>query len=96
MPKILSDFEISSFRKHGAVFLKNKFDVKWINKLQKGIEKDIANPSPRFKSHTIEKGAPAYLEDYWTWHLVPEFKDFVYNSPYAEIASELMSAKKII
>ena len=95
MPKILSDFEISSFRENGAVFLKNKFDIKWINKLQKGIEKDIANPSPRFKSHTIEKGAPAYLEDYWTWHLVPEFKDFIYNSPYAEIASELMSAKKI-
>ena len=35
------------------------------------------------------------MEDYWTWHLVPEFKDFVYNSPYAQIASELMSAKKI-
>ena len=42
MPKILSDFEISSFRENGAVFLKNKFDIKWINKLQKGIEKDIA------------------------------------------------------
>ena len=26
---------------------------------------------------------------------MPEFKDFVYNSPYAQIASELMSAKKI-
>ena len=26
---------------------------------------------------------------------MPEFKDFVFNSPYAQIASELMSAKKV-
>ena len=27
--------------------------------------------------------------------MVPEFKDFVFTPPYAKIASELMSAKKI-
>ena len=95
MNKILTQNEVKKFSEDGAVYLKNKFDIQWINKLQRGIERDIANPSPRFKSHTLEKGVPAYLEDYWTWHLVPEFKDFVYNSPYAQIASELMSAKKI-
>ena len=95
MNKILSDIEINNFKKDGAIFLKGKFDKSWIKKLEKGIERDIKNPSPRFKSHTVEKGIPAYLEDYWTWHLVPEFKDFVFNSPYAKIASELMSAKRI-
>jgi len=95
MQKILSSEEVSKFKKEGAIFLKGKFDKTWIKKLQKGIERDIKAPSPRFKSHTIEKGIPAYLEDYWTWDLVPEFKDFVFNSPYAKIASELMSAKKI-
>ena len=90
MSKILTEAEINNFKNDGAIYLKGKFDKSWINKLQKGIERDIKNPSPRFKSHTIEKGAPAYLEDYWTWDLVPEFKDFVFNSPYAKIASELM------
>ena len=95
MQKIVSSEEISKFKEDGAIFLKGKFDISWIKKLQKGIERDIKNPSPRFKSHTVDKGVPAYLEDYWTWDLVPEFKDFVFNSPYAKIASELMSAKKI-
>ena len=95
MSKLVSQLEIEKFNKDGAVFLKNKFDIKWIEKLKKGIEKDIKNPSPRFKSHTTKLNVPAYLEDYWTWNLVPEFKEFVYKSPYAEIASELMSAKKI-
>ena len=95
MSKILKNEEINQFKKDGVIFLKDKFDISWIKKLQSGIKRDIKNPSPRFKSHTIEKGVPAYLEDYWTWDLVPEFKDFVFNSPYAQIASELMSAKKI-
>ena len=95
MNEFLTRSEINQFNKDGAIFIKGKFDVKWIEKLKKGIERDITNPSPRFKSHTVEKGVPAYLEDYWTWHLVPEFKDFVFNSPYAKIAAELMSAKKI-
>jgi ectoine hydroxylase-related dioxygenase (phytanoyl-CoA dioxygenase family) len=95
MIKYLTKENIKQFKEDGAIFLKGKFDVKWIEKLQKGIERDIQNPSPRFKSHTVKKNTPKYLEDYWTWDLVPEFKNFVYNSPYAKIASELMSAKKI-
>ena len=95
MNSIVSQSQIDQFRQDGAIFLKNKFDASWIKKLQSGIERDIKNPSPRFKSHTIDPDKPAYLEDYWTWDLVPEFKDFVFNSPYAQIASELMSAKKI-
>ena len=95
MSVLVSKAEIEKFNQDGAVFLKDKFDIKWIEILKKGIEKDIENPSPRFKSHTTTTDAPSYLEDYWTWDLVPEFKDFVFNSPYAEIASKLMSAKKI-
>ena len=95
MSKLVSQLEIEKFNKDGAVFLKNKFDIKWIEKLKKGIEKDIKNPSPRFKSHTTKSNVPSYLEDFLTWDLLPEFKEFVYNSPYAKIASELMSAKKI-
>ncbi len=95
MTSLISKKEIEKYNQDGAIFLKKKFDIKWIEKLKKGIERDIKNPSPRFKSHTINPNLPSYLEDYWTWNLVPEFKDFVFNSPYAKIASELMSARKI-
>ena len=92
MKNFLTKKEIKQFQKDGAIFIKGKFDLNWIKKLKIGINKDIKNPSPRFKSHTKQNDLPAYLEDYWTWDLVPEFTDFVFNSPYSEIASELMSA----
>ncbi len=95
MNNLVSDVDIENFKKHGAIFLKNKFDIQWIEKLKLGINKDIKNPSPRFKSHTLKENSPAYLEDYWTWDRVPEFEEFVFKSPFAKIASELMSANKI-
>ena len=95
MKKLLTTDEIENFKNDGAIVLRKKFDISWIGKLKTGIKKDIKSPSPRFKSHTIQKNIPAYLEDYWTWDRVPEFKDFVFNSPVSQIASELMSAKKV-
>ena len=44
MNKILSNSEITQFKNDGAIFLKDKFDIKWIEKLKKGIERDIKNP----------------------------------------------------
>ena len=41
MSKLISKSEIESFHKDGAVFLKNKFDIKWIEKLKKGIERGL-------------------------------------------------------
>ena len=55
MKNILSKDEINTFKRDGAIFLKGKFDISWIKKLQTGIDKDIKNPSPRFKSHTVKK-----------------------------------------
>ncbi|MDA9167777.1 phytanoyl-CoA dioxygenase family protein, partial [Candidatus Pelagibacter sp.] len=38
---------------------------------------------------------PGYYEDFWTWNLHEEFKDFVFNSPTPKIAAELLEAQKI-
>ena len=95
MSQILNANEIKEFNKNGAILLKNKFDKRWIEKLKVGINKAKANPSPRFTNHTKDKNLPSYLEDFWTWNLHKEFTDFVYSSPAAKIASELLEAKKI-
>ena len=40
--------KLSSLKKMVRYLLKDKFDIRWIEKLKKGIERDIKNPSPRF------------------------------------------------
>ena len=95
MSQILNDNEIKKFNEDGAIRLKGKFEKNWIKKLKVGISKAKANPSPRFTNHTKDQNLPSYLEDFWTWNLHEEFTDFVYNSPTAKIASELLNAKRI-
>ena len=95
MSQILNDNEIKLFKRDGAVFLRNKFDFKWIELLRSGINKAKNNPSPRFTNHTSDPNLPCYLEDFWTWNLHKEFENFVFNSPTAKIASELLNAKQI-
>ena len=91
---MLSQSEINQFNKDGAVLIKGKFEKQWIEKLRNGINEDINSPSPRFVRHTKDKDAPGYFEDFWIWDLYKDFKDFVFNSPTAQIASELLDAKK--
>ena len=95
MSQILNDNEVKLFKRDGAVFLRNKFDIKWIELLRSGINKAKNNPSPRFTNHTTDPNLPCYLEDFWTWNLHKEFENFVFNSPTAKIASELLDAKQI-
>ena len=92
---LITEEEINLFNLNGAVVLRNKFDKKWISKSRQGIKKAKSLPSPRLTSHTIEKNQPAYYEDYWSWNLFDEFKEFIFKSPTAEIAAELLEAKKI-
>ena len=37
MNKILTNNEINQFKNDGAIFLKDMFDIQWIEKLKKGI-----------------------------------------------------------
>ncbi len=95
MSKIINNTEIEQFKKDGAILIKGKFNNVWIEKLKEGIQKGKKNPSPRFTNHTKDKNLPGYYEDFWTWDLHDEFKDFVFNSPTPKIAAELLEAKKV-
>ena len=89
MSKIITKSELDLFKKDGAVLIKGKFDNAWIDRLKTGINKAKENPSPRFVNHTKDQNQPGYYEDFWTWDLHEEFRDFVFKSPTAKIAAEL-------
>ncbi|WP_443637217.1 phytanoyl-CoA dioxygenase family protein [Candidatus Njordibacter sp. Uisw_058] len=92
---ILTQHEIDQFKVDGAVFLKGKFSSQWIEELTHGIDANMKHPSPRFARHTKDDDAPGYFEDFWIWDCHQGFENFVFQSPAAKIAAELLSAKKI-
>ncbi len=91
----VSKKEIDSFRQDGVVCLRQAFDLQWLDLLGRGIERDLADPSPRLEIREEPGAAGRYIEDFWVWSLIPEFEDFVRRSPAAALAGELLEAQRI-
>jgi len=45
MKNLLTAKEIENYKSDGAIVLREKFDISWIEKLKIGIKKDIKYPS---------------------------------------------------
>lgn len=86
---------VARFRKDGVVALRRVFSTEWIETLRRGLDRNIAEPGPHRREYTGE-GAPGhFFGDYCNWARIPEYKDFAFKSPVADLAGELMGSKKV-
>ena len=86
---------IDDYKKFGAVLIKNVISKNWIEKLSKGIEKNFKNPSKYKCVYEVKNGKEIFYDDYCNWQKIDEYKDFIFNSNIAKIASQLMQSKKV-
>jgi ectoine hydroxylase-related dioxygenase (phytanoyl-CoA dioxygenase family) len=74
--------------------IKRAFDKSWLSAVEKGIQKNIKNPSP-YSEFLGEKDA-YFFNDYFNWREIDEFESYVRSSPAGEIACKLMQSKKAL
>jgi len=84
---------IDDFQEHGVVVLRGVF-TDWVETLQRGVERNMADPGPYTKGYTPEGGSGRFFGDYCNWQRVPEYKDFVCHSAAGAIAGQLMRSKE--
>ena len=84
--------EARAFQEQGVVCLRGVFG-EWIDKLTKGIAKNLANPGRYSEWLKRDNSQSYYFNDYFNWQQIPEFKEFVFQSPASEIAGKLMAAQ---
>ena len=94
-PPRLTEAEIETYRRDGVVKLTRAFDPRWLDRLGRGIERNMEDPSPGFEARTVGDRRERYIEDFWVWSRFPEFEDFVRRSPAAGIAAQLLDARRI-
>jgi ectoine hydroxylase-related dioxygenase (phytanoyl-CoA dioxygenase family) len=86
MPMV-SEEEIASFHRDGAVLLKNRLDREWIDLLEEGLEFAQANPDG------LSAGVGMALRiDQWPARHSPPLKRLLDESPIAEIVGTLIDA----
>jgi len=92
---IIDKKNINFYQSEGVVLLKNIISIKWINLLQKGIIKNFKNPSQYKCVYEKLKNKELFYDDYCNWQKIYEYKNFLFNSEIASIASQLMKSKKV-
>ena len=84
----LSNEDIEYFNIHGAVVLRGLFKD-WVEPLRVGLEKNLSCPGPFVRDYNDETSG-RFFGDYCNWNRIDEYKDFLFNSQAAHIASQLM------
>jgi ectoine hydroxylase-related dioxygenase (phytanoyl-CoA dioxygenase family) len=90
--KLVDEATVAAFRQDGAVVLRGIF-AGWIERLQAGVERNIAAPSADVRIYDGATGR--HFGDYCNWDRIPEFRDFAFHSPAAGVAQQLMSSKTV-
>lgn len=89
-----SDLEAAAFQRDGVLLMRGVFRD-WVEKLRAGIEANIAEPSWRIRLYKPDDSPSEFFQDFCIWHRIPEFRDFIFNSPAGAVAARLMGAKSV-
>ncbi|MBM3599304.1 MAG: phytanoyl-CoA dioxygenase [Alphaproteobacteria bacterium] len=95
MTKLPTRDEIAAYDRDGVVCLRQVIDAAWRERLAAGVETNMREPGPYAKRYTAEGKPGLFFGDYCNWARIPEYRDFMFNSPAAEIAGALMGARKV-
>ncbi len=83
------------FQRDGAVVVRGLFTREHIALLARGIERNMAEPSALAIVASRPEDPGYFIEDFCNWQRIPEYRDFIFNSPAAEVARQLMQSLEV-
>lgn len=89
-PEILQTYETE-----GVVCLRQAFDENWIDHLKSWVEIAIQSPGPHAEEYESPDGGGRFFGDLDIARRHEGFREFVQNSPAAEIAGRVMQSRKV-
>ena len=87
------DFEF--YRENGAVAIRGLFSREELSLLERGIARNMAEPSPLSIVASRPEDPGYFIEDFCNWQRIPEYRDFLMQSPAAAAAGQLMACKTL-
>ena len=78
---------IEDFRRDGAVRVRGAFTPNEVALVERGIERNLAEPSERALVASRDDDAGRFVEDFCNWQRIPEYEQFIRSSQAASIAA---------
>jgi ectoine hydroxylase-related dioxygenase (phytanoyl-CoA dioxygenase family) len=91
----LTSDQVEAFRRDGAVCVRGAFSADEVALVERGIERNLAEPSPRALVASRPDDPGRFFEDFCNWDRIPEYEQFVLESPAAGIAGRLTGSRRI-
>lgn len=89
----VTEAERLTFWRDGVVCLREMFDHGWIERMRVAVDDAIANPGPMSLSLDQGLGGTFHGDSFvWTWQ--DDFRAFVFDSPAAAIAQQVLGAEE--
>ena len=92
--RAITQDEINTFDADRVVCLRQYFDTNTVELLQEIAEENILNPSP-MAIDASQGGTGRFFGDTFVWAHHPHLKEFVWHSPAADMAKEILQSNKI-
>lgn len=90
---MVSQEDLRAWREDGALCLRGVLGFDWLALLEDGFADSLAQPGPLAKNYGSDGGT--FFTDHAMSRRLEQFHMFIHDSPLAEIAAELMGARKL-
>lgn len=84
--------EVARYHRDGVVLLPAMFDDDWIALLSQGLVTNCQNPSNRSRVWDRDAAGRTMFYDSQAWQNIEEYQQFIFHSPAAQIAGQLMKS----
>lgn len=89
----LAAAEIDEFREHGVVHAAGLFSESWLARMEQAVDRVVASPS--IFGNAVSMDDEGFSGDLFLWKFDDDFRDWVYESPAARIAQQVLGAKRV-
>ena len=91
---LLSKKHIDDYQRDGVCLIKGLF-ADYVETIRSGIETNMREPGEYAAENLKPDEGGRFFDDYCNWQRIDEFSDVVWNSPAAEVASDLMESSRV-
>lgn len=81
--------QVAAFQADGVICVWGAFGG-WVERLQQGVAHNLAEPGPHATENTQPGEGGRFFDDYCNWQRIDAYRKFVFESPAAELAAQVM------
>ena len=94
-PPAVTDEQVEQLQRDGIAVLRGILSGAEVATLERGVERNLADPSPLAINATRPGEPGAFVEDFRNWRRIPEYGDVIGGSRLAAAAGALMRSRDV-